>query len=132
MKISDFKLIQTLPVIEVKNNDITLNMLIDSGATHCLINPDIMDKLTFEESDEVYHGYDVNNKQFDVKTILMDILVGNIMFQRTPFQIMIMDGIKRLNDKGTDCNIDGILGGKFLCSFKLKINYNTNTLELDD
>ena len=129
----DFKLIQGVPVIKASQGQTELNLIIDTGASHCVLCKDVADKLNYKKVKNLYKVYGIDGSSLDAGAIKADIQIANYNFENLTFQNVEVPGIDRINKKYTDgFALHGLLGSNFLHYFHLILDYNRQVLQIED
>lgn len=111
-----------LPVITFYNGTNKLNFLLDTGATLCIINSNILDKLTFKKLEDKGYIYGMEGNAIDVEYISMDFTHNNKLYSSS-FQVVDMSEAFDKVKQESGVTIHGILGSKFFEEYKYVLDF---------
>lgn len=111
-----------VPVVSFEHNGQTVNFIIDSGATHSVINISSVDKFEgelLENAEGTMYGIDGNI--VNTRLANVEITKNGHAFQDV-FQILPIPGIDMMSAQN-GIEVHGILGSSFLKKYQFIINY---------
>lgn len=113
-----------VPVVSFRHNNETVNFIIDSGASHSIINYSSIDKFNYtliEDTNGTVYGLDGNKIQ--TKIVSVEITKNGHVFNDL-FQVLPVPGIDKVNST-EGIEIHGLLGSEFLKKYQFLINFKS-------
>ena len=111
-----------VPIVSFEHKGKVVNFVIDSGASHSIINTSSIDKFEYtllENAGGKVYGIDGNAVQTRLANI--EITKNGHVF-RDIFQVLSVPGLDKINKKN-GVEVHGILGSEFLKRYQFLINY---------
>lgn len=114
--------IHKVPVVSFEHNGQIVNFIIDSGASHSVINISSVDKFEGELlKDAEGSVYGIDGNMINTRLAKVEITKNGHAFQDV-FQILAIPGIDKMSAQN-GIEVHGILGSAFLKKYQFVINY---------
>ena len=110
-----------VPVISFENNNQTFHFIIDSGASHSIININSIQNFTFKEKDGKSHVYGVDGNKIDSRSITVELTKKNYCFIND-FQVLPVGGFENIKNK-YGVEISGLIGNDFLSKYEFIMDF---------
>lgn len=111
-----------LPVVTFYNGDKKLNFLLDTGANMCVINSNILDSLSYEDTSTKGTIHGIEGNVVDVDYISMSFTYKNKSY-KSIFQALDMkEAFDRIKQE-SGVTIHGALGSKFFEEYKYVLDF---------
>lgn len=110
-----------LPIVSFEHNGKTVNFLIDSGASHCIINSNSISIFNHKLVKTDSHVYGLDGNRFKTNLAFIELTKNGRTFQDT-FQVLPVPGLENIK-KSFNVEVHGILGNTFLKKYQFLINY---------
>lgn len=115
-----------LPIITVQNNNIKINLLLDTGSNSSYISPGIVNSLKYDEIDLTNTTVGFGGTSTHSKGCNMKIKYKKLTFEDT-FIIMQSDGVFTTIKQECGVQVHGILGSKFFDRYSYVIDFSNLT-----
>lgn len=111
-----------VPIVSFKHNGKTVNFIIDSGATHSIINSSSINEFDCANMENMKGSvFGIDGNKIETNLVNVTITKDNYEFNDI-FQVLPIPGIDKLNDT-EDITVHGLLGSTFLKKYKFHIDY---------
>lgn len=111
-----------LPIITLKQGNIKVNFLLDTGSTKSIILPSMLETLEHEDTGEVGTVYGMEGNSVDTKFTKIDFMYNYINYTEL-FQVVDMSNAFNSIKQSTGVNIHGILGNSFFEKYGYVIDF---------
>lgn len=111
-----------LPIVSFKNNDVTLNFLLDTGSDSAYINKSILPQLDYEFTDSKTQMFGIDGNFVENEICSMIISYKDYKFE-SRFNVHDMDAPFNQIKESTGVQIHGILGSNFFRRYKYILDF---------
>ena len=115
-----------LPIITVQNNNIKINLLLDTGSNSSYISPGVLNSLKYDEIDLTNTTVGFGGLSTHSKGCNMEIKYKKLTFEDT-FIIMQSDDVFTAIKQECGVQVHGILGSKFFDRYSYVIDFSDLT-----
>lgn len=115
-----------LPIITVQNNNIKINLLLDTGSNFSYISPGVLNSLKYDEIDLTNTTVGFGGSSTHSKGCNMEIKYKKLTFEDT-FIIMQSDDVFTAIKQECGVQVHGILGSKFFDRYSYVIDFSDLT-----
>lgn len=115
-----------LPIITVQNNNIKINLLLDTGSNSSYISPGVLNSLKYNEIDLTNTTVGFGGASTHSKGCTMEIKYKKLTFEDT-FIIMQSDDVFTAIKQECGVQVHGILGSKFFDRYSYVIDFSDLT-----
>ena len=110
-----------VPVISFENNNQTFHFIIDSGASHSIININSIQNFIFKEKDGKSRVYGVDGNKIDSTSVIVELNKKGYNFVNE-FQILPVGGFENIKNKH-GIEISGLIGNDFLSKYEFIMDF---------
>lgn len=115
-----------LPIITFNNNDIKINMLLDTGSSISLIDSSIIDKLIYTKIEGITTMFGVGGEGSPGENCIMEISHKKEVYKNI-FVISDLSGPFNTIKSESGVNLHGILGNDFFEKYKYVLDFKDYT-----
>lgn len=110
-----------VPVISFENNNQTFHFIIDSGASHSIIDINSIQNFIFKEKDGKSQVYGVDGNKINSRSVIVELTKKNYCFIND-FQILPVGGFENIKSK-YGIEISGLIGNDFLSKHEFIMDF---------
>lgn len=110
-----------VPVISFENNNQTFHFIIDSGASHSIIDINSIVNFKYKEKDGKSRVYGVEGNKIDSTIVIVELTKKNYHFINM-FQILPVGGFENIKNK-YGIEISGLIGNDFLSKYEFIMDF---------
>ncbi len=132
IKIPLKKLVSGHIIIELIIKDLSLNMIVDTGASGTLLSQSVAITLNLISTESEEKAIGANSMELDIAMLPpMDLYHDKtLILSDAPVLMLDMEGINTALKETDDIDVHGLIGADFLSRTQAIIDYSTETLSL--
>lgn len=112
-----------LPIITFAVGDKKLNFILDTGASYCLINSNILDTIEHEKLNIESTVYGINGKKQDAGFVKIALKYKGVEYS-DEFQVVDLEAPFNMIKEEHGVNLHGMLGSSFFQKYKYIIDFD--------
>ena len=113
--------VHKIPIVSFEHNGKIVNFVIDSGASHSVINVSSIDEFQYKLLESAGGVYGIDGKMVQTRLASIELTKNGHVFQDI-FQVLPVPGLDKIKEK-ENLEVHGILGSQFLKKYQFLINY---------